>query len=394
VTKSATAGPDEGAALRRRARTILLDLKKTGPISDLGEVLVFGIPADGGIPNFSNRAEAQAAMKEGEAAFARREFDAARRAYQRALTLDPQLYHAALFVGDCYFVEDRLDQARTWFSRAILIDPNRETAHRYLGDALAKAGQPAAARICFLDAIIAQPYDRRPWAGLAQWARNNHVTVSHPRIVPEELEKEQAENDQKDERTRRPAEVAGGPEDGRSHWHRYAETRAAWAGGRFKATFPKEAAYRHSLAEESDALRQVALAITADLEAGRIREPNPCFVNLINLDAEGLLEAHVLYARADEGIAKDYEAYRSSHRGELRRYLAKYVAPAKEVAPPDDGRPRIGQDGGDKEIPAREVITSWNGKSRNRESRQRLSTRRAGRGDLAERAANASGSAV
>jgi tetratricopeptide (TPR) repeat protein len=189
VTKSATVKPDEARQVLQRARSILLELRKTGPLSDLGQVLADGLPPDGHAPTFSNLSEAQAAMKEGEAAFARRDFEAARKAYQRALTLDPNLYHAALFVGDSYFAANQFQQARTWFSRAILINPNKETAHRYLGDTLVKANNLAAARLCYIDAIIAEPYSRRPWMGLGNWARANNTMSQHPRIVPEELDR-------------------------------------------------------------------------------------------------------------------------------------------------------------------------------------------------------------
>jgi hypothetical protein len=123
----------------------------------------------------------------------------------------------------------------------------------------------------------------------------------------------------------RPAR-AGRPDDGRSRWRLYRETRQAWGKDRFRKTLPG-AAYRHSLAEEADALRQVAGAIAADVKAGRIKEPDPSFVNLLRLEKEGLLEAYILFARPDKGIAEDYQAYRDAHRGELCRYLRKYVAP-------------------------------------------------------------------
>jgi tetratricopeptide (TPR) repeat protein len=332
MAKSVTVGPDEGAGLRRRARAIVLGLKKSGPISELGELLAEGIPADGALPNFSTQSKAEAAMKEGESAFVRRDFDAARRAYQRALRLDPHLYSAPLFVGDTYFVQGRLAEARTWFNRAVLIDPNKETAHRYLGDAQAKAGFAAAARLSYLDAVLAEPYSRAPWMALARWAKDNKVNLAHPRIVPEELDN--GRDDQKGAGPVKPPADASEPDDGRSHWHRYAESRAAWAEGRFKRTFPKEAAYRHSLPEETDALRQVASAIAVDVKASRIKKPHPCFASLIRLADEGLLDAYVLYARPDNGIAQDYATYRATHGGELREYLMRYVAIGKAVETP------------------------------------------------------------
>lgn len=164
VTQSATVKPEEGAALRKRARAILLELKKTGNVSDLSELLAEGIPPDGGVQRFSTKADVDKAMKEGEAAFARRDFDAARTAYKRALRLDPRSYLAALFVRDTYFAEGKLREARTWFSRAIIADPDQEAAYRYLGDTHSKARRVASAHKSYLDAVIAQPYQRPPWA--------------------------------------------------------------------------------------------------------------------------------------------------------------------------------------------------------------------------------------
>ena len=79
VTKSATVKPEEAQKILQRARTILLELRKTGELSDLGQVLADGIPPDGKGPTFSDKSEAQAAMKQGEAAFARRDFEAGAR---------------------------------------------------------------------------------------------------------------------------------------------------------------------------------------------------------------------------------------------------------------------------------------------------------------------------
>ncbi len=70
VTKAATVKPEESGKILLRARSILHELRKTGPLSDLGEVLADGLPADGKFPTFSKRSEAQTAMREGEAAFA------------------------------------------------------------------------------------------------------------------------------------------------------------------------------------------------------------------------------------------------------------------------------------------------------------------------------------
>ncbi len=294
------------------------------------------IPAGGGTQTFSTQSEAQVAMKEGEAAFARRDFPAARRSYQRALTLEPRLYFAALFVGDTYFVENQLDQAQTWFARAALIDPNKESAHRYLGDAQAKAGQADTPRLSYLDAVLAEPYGRQPWLalrsgpGLTVSSSRNHGSCrrnSRPLRMSRRMGKPKS-----------PRRTPTSPTTAVPTGTTMRRPAQAWTGGQFKEAFPNESDYRHSLAEESDALRRVARAIAADVKAGRIKEPHSSFANLIKLDEEGLLEAYVLLARPDDGIAKDYETYRSTHRAELRRYLRQYVAPSKDVtAPPAHG---------------------------------------------------------
>jgi tetratricopeptide (TPR) repeat protein len=330
VSQSVTVKPEDAPAILRRARTILVDLKKRGPLSDLGEILLDGLPPNPHLPKLSDKLEVEAAMRKGEAAFARRDFAEAREAYRKALQLDPKLCVAALFVGDSYFAENRFVDAGTWYSRAILIDPNRESAHRYYGDALLKSGLIAEAREQYIEAVVAEPYTRGPWVALTAWARVNQVPIGHPRIEPEALDDPHAKNGARG--------VA--PNDGRPSWKRYAEIRASWAKGKFKENFPNEPSYRHSLAEETDALLHVALAIVNDIKEGSVKDPNPCFMNLLKLVKDGLLEAHILYARADEGIAQDYAAYRDKHRGELRRYLSDVVVPPKEAeAKPGEGRP-------------------------------------------------------
>jgi hypothetical protein len=45
---------------------------------------------------------------------------------------------------------------------------------------------------------------------------------------------------------------------------------------------------------------------------------------LAEINSAGLLEAHVLFFRANKDIAQDYASYRDKNRGKLRRYLIKY----------------------------------------------------------------------
>jgi hypothetical protein len=52
----------------------------------------------------------------------------------------------------------------------------------------------------------------------------------------------------------------------------------------------------------------------------------------VAIEQEGLLEPFVLLNRADNGIAKDYEGYRTANRDKIRRYLDEFVVPKTPVA--------------------------------------------------------------
>ncbi|HWE39962.1 MAG TPA: tetratricopeptide repeat protein [Isosphaeraceae bacterium] len=320
VTHAATleAGKERRDTLIR-AREVLLKAKDLGDDSDLSAILLSGLRPDGMLPPFSENKEVQKAMAAGEAAFARRKFDEAIASYQRALTLDPRQYHAALFIGDCYFARKEAESAARWFARAVKIDPDRATAYRYWGDALMIADKPDEARAKFIDAIVAEPYDRRPYSSLEQWARNTGARIERPAVFPpgrgnDERPAGTEVVDPKDLRR----------DDGTMRWTDYARVRDAWKGGKFLKAFPDATSYRHSLAEEAAALRALADGVAADLKDGTIKRLDPRLADLLKIRDAGLLEAHVLIDHADDGIAQDYKAYRSKQRDELRRYIAEF----------------------------------------------------------------------
>src|SRR5437588_3413086 len=112
---------DEAARRRERlrARNLLLHAKQLGvseSYQDLLESSLASVAADGSeTTKFSTNPQAEKAMQEGEAAFAREDYDTAIAAYQRALTLDPKLYYAALFLGDMFFQKKQIDKAGEWY---------------------------------------------------------------------------------------------------------------------------------------------------------------------------------------------------------------------------------------------------------------------------------------
>lgn len=307
---------------RARARKILLQAQELGADDALLKSTLASIAPDGGDDAvFSTRKEVNEAMQEGEAAFALGNFDKALAAYTRALRLDPNQYEAALFTGDVYYKSNQQDKAGEWFAKAIAIDPNRETAYRYWGDSLMKQNKMKEALDKLVEAFVAEPYNRLARAGLIGWARHYQVRLSDPEIVI-------------------PIKVTPGnsggtttialpdklnTEDGSASWTLYAITRATWTSKKFSQTFPKEKTYRHSLPEEAEALRLVAETAAADLKSKKIKMLEPSLANLAMLNDAGLLEAYILLARADEGIAQDYAKYRKANRDKLRRYMLEQV---------------------------------------------------------------------
>lgn len=116
--------------------------------------------------------------------------------------------------------------------------------------------------------------------------------------------------------------LLGSKDDGSFAWISYGATRSTWRKEQFAKRFPNEPAYRHSLAEETEALRSVISLATADNKGKNL---TPSLTKLKKLNDAGLLEAYVLMARADEGISRDHPAYLKENRDKLRRYVIEYV---------------------------------------------------------------------
>ncbi len=325
--------PQQRKAARDRARTYLLRAKDLGADSEL---LRAGLEhLSGPDPTeqpFSNNMEADKAMREGEEAHSKGDLDKAIAAYQRALQLDPKLYFAALFIGDMYFKKgyqvtdprakkEQMDKAGEWFARAIAIDENVETAHRYWGDALMNLGDQQEAKAKFVDAIIADPGNRNGYMGLSQWAQRNQISMAHPKI--DVLVKLTMSGEKKLDVYLDPA--LRETTDGSSAWEHYGFVRAKWIVEDFAKAYPSEKAYRHSLREETEALRKTAEVASEWLKSGKIKSLSPSLAALVKLNEAGLLEAYIFFARVDQGIVRDYAAYRQANRDKLRRYWKEFV---------------------------------------------------------------------
>lgn len=314
--------PEMRTKARIRARLIAGQAQKMGDNSPLLRILL-GMPADGSEPPFSSKRDVDEAIKSAESDFARGDWDKAREGYLRASLLDPKNYEAALFIGDTYFRQHSYFDAGEWFARATQIDANRETAYRYWGDALLQAGNSADAREKYIAAVIAEPYDQRSWGGLSEWAQKNKVQLNWVRL--------------QDRAKLMP--TASGPrvildpsfhsEDPMfSPWMAYVGRRIQWQKEEFQQKFPNEP-YRHTLAEEVDALKLMILAFSQPNFAGKLEPP---FAALVQVDQAGLIEPFALLNRADVGLAQDYPKYKAAHQDLIYRYLDEFVVPKRPVA--------------------------------------------------------------
>ncbi|MCI0490310.1 MAG: tetratricopeptide repeat protein [Blastocatellia bacterium] len=308
-------------ALSVRARNAFIKSKELGIKQPAIDALIQSIPPDGlDDKSFSQNAEANELMTEAEALFSEGKSDDALRNYQKALQLDPKLYVAALFSGDIYLQKGDFRQAEIWYQKAIAIDPNKETAYRYSATPLMREGKYDQARDRYVEAYITEPYSRFSAAGLTRWAQATNTRLGHPKIdIPTNI----TFDEKGDAKINLDASaLLGGKDDGSVAWIAYGLTRSTWRKEKFAKTFPQEKIYRRSLAEEADALRSVLTVATGDK---KVKKLSPSLEKLKKLNDEGLLEAYILLAKADEGIATDHPAYLMKNRDKLRRYVVEYV---------------------------------------------------------------------
>lgn len=327
LSHAATLENEDAAAQERiRARKLLLRARDMGNKDTLLKNLLEMVPEDGRIPY--SKSEEDQAMRKAEAAFARNDFDEAIKNYARALELNPKNYSAALYIGDSYFAAKNWDKAGEWYGRAIQIDPDRETAYRYYADMLTKNGDMEKARRLAIQAVVADPYNNIPWRGLNQWARANQLSLKVIQItVPKNSVSQDKDNHINI--TMDPSQST----DVSAVWLAYSLSRAKWRGDDFKKHFPQEKEYRHSLAEESEAL-STAAAVCGELDqssekkgkkAAPLTDEN--LLMLLRIYQAKMIEPYILLNAPDEGIAQDYPGYRGKNRDKLEAFLSDFVVP-------------------------------------------------------------------
>lgn len=341
-TREATAPADESATLHaqamaelRRAQSLGDDsplLQNLSSMADKGPLgaLLSGVSLSASYAYQGNGA-AQEPMRGGEAAFSRGDYAAAIPLYEQAVAADPGWYEPPLTLGDTYFRLNDWTKAGEWFKRAIAIDPDRDTAYRYWGDALYKSGDPLRAKLRYEQAVVAEPYERTGWNALGQWLRLTHSTMRPwPEVVrPPWTTQEGA--------LRVDPSLLVESGDGHASWLIYERRRVAlgapvpiqtmFGGSVDTKGLLTAKGYRHSLAEETDALEAMLADVRAKLANGTVTKDKlePSLGTLLELDRQGWLECWIMLRGADAGIRYDYPAFRASHRDLLVRYVDSMV---------------------------------------------------------------------
>jgi Flp pilus assembly protein TadD len=313
--------PDAAAKERFRARDNVqraVEMGNPSPLAENLRQLLAELPPNGAI-KFSDYPAVEQIMREGEAAFSRRDFDEALNAYAKALELEPSNYPAILFTGNTYERKNDFAKAAEWYERAMRLDPNVETSYRYYADMLAKQGDMATARSMLLRAVVAEPYNKIVWREIRAWAIINNTAFNLVYVpIPLTPKSDPARS------VKQSAEVS-------SAWREYHAVRADWQkGGRFQKQFPRDAEFRHSLPEESEALTAAAKVLEKfkeDKKTAGLVAADPVATFLLKLYDAGLIDPYVLLSLGDDGIAKDYVAYRTKSRSKLEEYMDKFVLP-------------------------------------------------------------------
>jgi tetratricopeptide (TPR) repeat protein len=296
--------------------------------SFVGAVLS-GVPLTVGY-TYRGKSEAQAIEQQAEAALGKSDWNGAAQLYVKAATLDPAWYSPALYAGDSFFRLKDFNSAGLWFAKAIAIDPDRETGYRYWGDALFQAGDRDGAREKFVQAVVAEPYGTPAISELQQWTQRTGHQLVKPAITRPEFVTQNGV-------LQINPELESSTKDGRSSWIAYQKSRVAHGGFTLNQSIVAGSSdlnavihpsgYRHTVAEEHEALRAMLSDIDAKIKAGALNEADldPSIRDIRNLEKANALGAWIALNAADAGIRSDYPEFRSNHRKHLIDFVNLYM---------------------------------------------------------------------
>lgn len=306
----------KNAEMCRQAIAYLEKAKSLGMQDPLVDKLLRELPSEGGLgPTvFTKNQAANEAMNQAEKAFALRRYDEAVEFYEKAARLEPDLYHAPLYLGDAWLRQGDTAKACRAYDRAIAIEPDIETAYRYKGNALMKQGDVERALRSYASAVVAEPGSDMAWeSGLQRWANATGAELRLPHIDPPVSLGE-------DGTTLNVNPQGESPE--LAPWLVYGASRVSWREKDYAERFPGQD-YRHTLAEEVEALGNV-VEVARELQEEGSLELDEDLALLVELKDQQLLEPFVLFCMADKEILNDYRPYREAHRDKMVEFLVEY----------------------------------------------------------------------
>ena len=303
---------------RVQAHAELVRAQKLGDNSDVCKALLAAVPEDGSEVRYPNQKEVNAALARGDVALQRLDWDGAAREYSLAVELSPDNYFTPVGIGLKYARLKQWEEAGKWYALSLRINPDNGAAYGNWVEALTQAGEMKEAREKLVQGVLISDgsYINLP---LNMWLNANHLKLKKINIkVPDEY----------------PIGKTGtmivvdpawlGRNDGRDAWLMYPRARRLW-----KKHFDESyiTGYRHSLAEEVDALLQVVAAFNESLAKGNVKEPDPALMLLSSFQSEGLLEAFVLLVQGDKEVSAELYRYQTQHRDKLMEFADKYIIP-------------------------------------------------------------------
>jgi tetratricopeptide (TPR) repeat protein len=304
---------------RLLARAELVRAQKLGDNSDLCRALLSTIPEDGReSPAFNAQAMELVVKRIKQLSPGAMEAELGK--YAVLLELKPGNYFAAEEIGLNYVQLKQWDKAGEWYAKAVQIEPANGGAYGNWVEALISAGKMKEAREKLIQGLLVGDGTYIN-VSLRMWLSPNHLELKKINIkVPYEY----------------PTGKTGtmivvdpawlGKNDGRDAWLMYPRTRRLWKNEKYFNEFHM-IGYRHSLAEEVDALSQVVAAFNESLAKGNVKEPDPALVLLSRFQAEGLLEAFILLVERDKDVNIEFYRYLMTHRDKLMEFADKYIVP-------------------------------------------------------------------
>jgi tetratricopeptide (TPR) repeat protein len=301
---------------RLLARAELVRAQELGNNSDLCRILLSTIPEDGSeVRQPTNRTVSAILL---QTAPAQRDLETVGE-YAFVMEHEAGNYFLEVGIGIAYARLKQWDKAEEWYVRALQTSPDGSLVYGNWADMLVSMGRMKEAREKLILGLFISDND---WL-FRRWLAKNHLELKKIDIkVPHEY----------------PTGKTGtmivvdpawlGKGDGRDAWLMYPKTRRLWKNEKYFNEFHM-IGYRHSLAEETDALSQVVAAFKESMAKGDVEEPDPALVLLSRFQENGLLEAFVVLAERDldQDLSSEVLFFRNKHRDKLMEFADKYIVP-------------------------------------------------------------------